>query len=241
MQRAVDWVAQSAGVKRALIAALAGAISVLAFAPLHLWPVLFASFGLLVWLLDGCYANGTGLGPRLKCASLTGFWFGFGYFLTGFYWIAEAFLVEPWRHGWLIPLVMTAMPGGMALFYAAAAALAMLLWRPGPARVFALAIALALAEYARGHVLTGLPWNLIGYGLTANLPTMQLAALVGIYALSLVAVLLFASPFAIWAPSGSGLARRNASMLLTLALLIAYLARLRLGRPAPGGCRFRHH
>ena len=241
MQRAVDWVAQSAGVKRALIAALAGAISVLAFAPLHLWPVLFASFGLLVWLLDGCYAHGTGLGPRLKCASLTGFWFGFGYFLTGFYWIAEAFLVEPWRHGWLIPLVMTAMPGGMALFYAAAAALAMLLWRPGPARVFALAIALALAEYARGHVLTGLPWNLIGYGLTANLPMMQLAALVGIYALSLVAVLLFASPFAIWAPSGSGLARRNASMLLTLALLVAYLARLRLGRPAPGGCRFRHH
>jgi apolipoprotein N-acyltransferase len=224
MQRAVDWVAQSAGVKRALIAALAGAISVLAFAPLHLWPVLFASFGLLVWLLDGCYALGTGLGPRLKCASLTGFWFGFGYFLTGFYWIAEAFLVEPWRHGWLIPLVMTAMPGGMALFYAAAAAQAMLLWRPGPARVFALAIAVALAEYARGHVLTGLPWNLIGYGLTANLPTMQLAALVGIYALSLVAVLLFASPFAIWALSGSGLARRNASMLLTLVLLIAYLA-----------------
>jgi apolipoprotein N-acyltransferase len=224
MQRAVDWVAQSAGAKRALIAALAGAISVLAFAPLHLWPVLFASFGLLVWLLDGCYATGTGLRPRLKCASLTGFWFGFGYFLTGFYWIAEAFLVEPWRHGWLIPLVMTAMPGGMALFYAAAAALAMLLWRPGPARVFALAIALALAEYARGHVLTGLPWNLIGYGLTAGLPAMQLAALVGIYALSLVAVLLFASPFAIWAPAGSGLARRNASMLLTLVLLVAYLA-----------------
>jgi apolipoprotein N-acyltransferase len=224
MQRAVDWVAQSAGAKRALIAVFAGAISVLAFAPLHLWPVLFLSFGLLVWLLDGCYANGSELGARIKCASLTGFWFGFGYFLTGFYWIAEAFLVEPWRHGWLIPFVMTAMPGGMALFYAAAAALAMLLWRPGPARVFALAIGLALAEYARGHVLTGLPWNLIGYGLTASLPMMQLAALVGVYALSLVAVLLFASPLAIWAPSSSGLGRRNASMLLTLALLVAYLA-----------------
>ena len=52
---------------------------------------------------------------------------------------------------------MTALPAGMALFFAAASALAMLMWRPGIGRVFALAIAFGLAEYARGHVLTGLP------------------------------------------------------------------------------------
>ena len=57
------------------------------------------------------------LASGCRCAALTGFWFGFGYFLTGLYWIAEAFLVEPWRHGWLIPFVMTALPGSMALFY----------------------------------------------------------------------------------------------------------------------------
>ena len=84
---------------------------------------------------------------------------------------------------------MTAMPGGMALCFAAAAALAMALWLPGAGRVFALAIALGLAEYARGHVLTGLPWNLIGYGVLATLPLMQIAALLGVYALSLLAVL----------------------------------------------------
>ncbi len=100
---------------------------------------------------------------------------------------------------------MTAMPGGMALFFAAAGALAMLLWQPGAGRVFALAIAFGLAEYARGHVLTGLPWNLVGYGLLATLPLMQLAALFGVYALSLLAVLLFASPLAIFAPRGSRL------------------------------------
>ena len=123
------------------------------------------------------------LGTRLRCATLIGFWFGFGYFLTGLYWIAEAFLVEPWRHGWLIPFVMTALPAAWRLFFAAAAALAMMLWRPGAARVFALAIAFGLAEYARGHVLTGLPWNLVGYGLAATLPMMQAAAIFGVYAL----------------------------------------------------------
>jgi apolipoprotein N-acyltransferase len=199
---------------------LLGAASVLAFAPIHAWPVLFLTFGGIVWLLDGCHAAHEALWPRLKCAGLIGFWFGFGYFLAGFYWIAEAFLVEPWRHGWLIPFVMTAMPGGMALFFAAACALAMWLWRPGAGRVFALAVALGLAEFARGHVLTGLPWNLIGYGLLATLPLMQLAALFGVYALSLLAVLLFASPAAMFAPSGSGLEGRKGTAALAGLLLL---------------------
>ena len=246
VQRAADWVAHLTGARRAGLAGFAGAISVLAFAPLHIWLVLFVSFGLLVWLLDGCYASHAPLGPRLKCAGLIGFWFGFGYFLTGLYWTAEAFLVEPWRHGWLIPFVMTFLPGGMALFFVAAAALAMLLWRPGAARIFALAIAFGLAEFARGHVLTGLPWNLIGYGLAANASMMQLASIFGVYALSLLAVLLFASPFAIWAPEGSGLAHRKGAGLLTLGLLVAFLVgavwgerRLAAGRPANTELRLR--
>jgi apolipoprotein N-acyltransferase len=192
MELAATWVASLRGARRAFFGVLLGAASMLAFAPVHAWPVLFLTLGALVWLLDGCHAHRESLSERLKCASLIGFWFGLGYFLAGLYWIAEAFLVEPWRHGWLLPFVMTALPGGMALFFAAASALAMLFWLPGAGRVFALAIALGLAEFARGHVLTGLPWNLISYGLLGTLPLMQLAALFGVYALSLLAVLLFA-------------------------------------------------
>ncbi len=220
-ERTATWVAQVTGVRRAVLAALAGTLSVLAFAPVHAWPVLFVTFAVLLWLLDGCYAACPALRARLLCAGCTGFWFGFGYFFAGLYWIAEAFLVEPWRHAWLIPFVMTAMPGGMALFFAAGAALAMLLWQPGAARVFALAIAFGLAEFARGHVLTGLPWNLVGYALLGNGPMLQLAALFGVYALSLLAVLFFASPAAIFAPQGSGLSGGKSAALLTCALLLA--------------------
>jgi apolipoprotein N-acyltransferase len=220
MTRAATWVAGVQGARRALFAICLGAISVLGFAPVYAWPVLFVSFGALVWLLDGCHTAHSGLGERLKCASLIGFWFGFGYFLTGLYWIAEAFLVEPWRHGWLIPFVMTAMPGGMALFFAAATALAMVLWLPGAGRVFALAIAFGLAEYARGHVLTGLPWNLVGYGLLGPASMMQLASLFGVYALNLLAVLLFASPAAIAAPEGSNLSGGSGGVALAALLLL---------------------
>jgi apolipoprotein N-acyltransferase len=245
-ERAATWVAGLKGARRAVFAVLLGALSVVAFAPVHAWPVLFLTFGALVWLLDGCQAQHESLSHRLKCAGLVGFWFGFGYFLAGFYWIAEAFLVEPWRHGWLLPFVMTAMPGGMALFFAAACALAMPFWLPGPGRVFALAIALGLAEFARGHVLTGLPWNLIGYGLLGTLPLMQLAALFGVYALSLLAVLLFASPAAIFAPSGSRLGGRKGTAalasLLVLLLGLGYVwgeRRLAAAEEASTGLRLR--
>jgi apolipoprotein N-acyltransferase len=213
-----SWVGRLRGARRALLAVFLGAFSVLAFAPVHAWPVLFVTFGGVVWLLDGCHEAHAELGARIRCAALIGFWFGFGFFLAGLYWVAEAFLVEPWRHGWLIPFVMTAMPAGMALFFAAAAALAMAMWRPGAARVFALAIAFGLAEYARGHVFTGLPWNLLGYGLLANGPLMQLSALFGVYALSLVGVLLFAMPAAIW---GVDRGPNKGTAVLVAVLLVA--------------------
>ena len=221
MTRAATWVASLSWWRRAIFAVLLGAMSVLAFAPFHLWPVLFLTFGPLVWLLDGCYRDHTSLAPRLKCASLVGFWFGFGYFLAGLYWVAEAFLVEPWRHGWLIPFVMTALPAGMALFFVAALALAMLMWRPGTGRAFALAIAFGLTEYARGHVLTGFPWNLVGYAPLGSGGMMQLASLFGVYALSLLAVLLFVSPAAIFAPAGSPDAGSRGTILLAGVLFIA--------------------
>ena len=207
------------GPKRAVLSSLLGVVSVLAFAPIHFWPVLFVSFGGLVWLLDGCHGSHDTLKDRLKCAGLTGFCFGFGFFLAGLYWVAEAFLVEPWRHGWLIPFVMAALSGGMALFFAAAAALAMMLWRRGPARILALAIAFGLAEFARGHVLTGLPWNLIGYGLLADGPLMQLASVFGVYSLSLLAVVLFASPAGALQPSGTRSRGTVVLAGLSLALL----------------------
>jgi apolipoprotein N-acyltransferase len=220
MTAIATWVASLTGWGRALLAVALGALSVLAFAPLHLWPMMFLTFGPLVWLLDGCHHDHRELAPRLKCAALVGFWFGFGYFLGGLYWVAEAFLVEPWRHGWLIPFVMTALPGGMALFFAAASVLAMVMWWPGAGRAFALAIAFGLAEYARGHVLTGLPWNLVAYSILGGEAMMQIASLFGVYALSLLAVLLFASPAAVVAPRDSGLAGGKGAIGLATSLLL---------------------
>ncbi len=70
----------SFGWRRAAIAFAAGALSVLAMAPFSFWPVLFLTLPVAVWLIDGAGADKLGGWPA---AALSGWWFGFGYFLAG--------------------------------------------------------------------------------------------------------------------------------------------------------------
>jgi len=200
LANAVQAIASLTGWRNALVALAAGATSVLALAPFFFWPVLFITFPLLVWLIDGCCAGEPKVRARMLKAARIGWFFGFGYFLAGLYWIGNSFLVEADRFAWLLPLAVTALPAGLAAFFALGTALAGFLWRPGLARLAALTLGLGLGEWARGHVLTGLPWNTIGYALTANEAMMQWASLFGVYGLSYIAVAIFCAPAAILGP-----------------------------------------
>ena len=204
MQRFALALSGLTGWRRMGTAFLAGAVSVASMAPLHLWPVLLVTFPVFVWLLDGCYAD-DGISRRsLLAAAGTGWAFGFGFFLAGLYWIGQAFLVEAEIFAWLMPFAVILMPAGLALFFALAAAMAGPLWRPGPARVIALAAAIAISEWLRGNILTGFPWNAPGYALTASDAMMQWASVFGVYSLNLLAVLIFAAPASAWGPGLAG-------------------------------------
>jgi apolipoprotein N-acyltransferase len=75
--------------------------------------------------------------------------------------------------------------------------LARLIWPRGAARLFAFAAAMSFAEWLRGHLFTGFPWNLFGMSLGGNLLTAQLASVVGTYGLTIVAILIFSAPAAL--------------------------------------------
>ena len=76
-------------------------------------------------------------------------------------------------------------------------ALARLLWTRGPLRILALAAALTVTEWLRGHLFTGFPWNAFGYALTTPLALAQGAALVGAWGMTFLAVAIFAAPAAL--------------------------------------------
>ncbi len=181
------------GWRRAGVLVLAGMASVPAFAPVFLWPILFFTLPVVVWAITPPEPE-TATRDVLFRAFKDGWWFGFGYFFAGLFWVGEAFLVEADVFGWLLPFAVTLLPAGLALFFGAAAAVTRARWRPGPAGLLTMAIVFAAAEWLRGHILTGFPWNILGYALTATDVQMQTAGLIGIYGLTLWAVLIFASP-----------------------------------------------
>src|SRR5262249_24682755 len=86
-----------------------------------------------------------------------------------------------------------------------------------------------LLEWWRGWVLTGFPWNLVGYSWAFSDAMNQFAALTGIWGLSLVTVIAAAMPAMLvdWAGRTSGAAappRRPAALgciAVSLALLVA--------------------
>ena len=113
------------GWKRAAIALVAGALSALAMAPFNAWPVLFLTFPVMIWLIDGA---GAGRWRGVPAAAMSGFWFGLGYFIPGLYWIGNAFLVDAATFAWLMPFAVLGLPAYLALFPAFGFALARLIW-----------------------------------------------------------------------------------------------------------------
>ncbi|HZO45832.1 MAG TPA: apolipoprotein N-acyltransferase [Xanthobacteraceae bacterium] len=203
------------GWRRALFALLAGAITTFALPPFNIWPLPFLTFPVLVWLIDGSAAGR--LGGALAAAA-AGWWFGFGYFVTGIYWVGHAFLVDAKTFGWLLPFAVIALPAGLALFTALGAALARMLWMRGAMRVVALAVALTAAEWLRGHVLTGFPWNTFGYAFATPPALAQAASLIGIWGLTFIAVAVYAAP-AVLADDPADTRRRWLAPALAVVLI----------------------
>ena len=205
------------GWRRVLIAFAAGAATTLALPPFNVWPLPFLTFPVLVWLIDGAAAGRLG---GMMAAAGTGWWFGFGYFLAGIYWVGHAFLVDAKTFGWLLPFAVIALPAGLALFTALGTALARMLWARGAMRVVALAVALTVAEWLRGHLLTGFPWNTFGYALTTPIALAQAASLIGIWGLTFIAVAAYAAP-AVLADDPADTRRRWLAPALAVVVIAA--------------------
>ena len=204
------------GWKRAAIALLAGALSVLAMAPFNAWPVLFLTFPVMVWLTDGA---GAGRWRGVPAAALAGWWFGLGYFVFGLYWIGYAFLVDASTFAWLLPFAILGLPAYLALFTAFGFALARLIWTRDASRVLALAASLTIAEWLRGQALTGFPWNAFGYALSEPLALAQTASLIGLWGMTFLTVAIFASPAVLIDGSSRGRKPWTAPVAAILALM----------------------
>lgn len=173
------------GVRRHLACFLLGSALALAQAPTGLFYIPLLVLPGIVWL--GMTA------PTRGSAVFAGWLAGLGYFALGLVWLVEPFLVDAAETGWMAPFALFLMSAGLALFWATAFGLAYTAGETHRQRVLALAVLLTLAEFARSHLFTGFPWNLIAYG-WMDTPVAQLLSLVGPHGLGLLTVLLAVLP-----------------------------------------------
>jgi apolipoprotein N-acyltransferase len=214
-----------------------GVASVFGFAPFYLFP-------LAVLALAGLYFLVRDATPRE--AFLRGWLFGLGWFLAGVSWVYVS------MHdvgGLALPVA-----GAIAFLFAAFLGLfpALSVWLaarwpcPRAVRVLVLLPAFwALQEWLRGWLLTGFPWQAIGYSQVPYGPLAGWAPVLGVYGVSWLAAL-SAGALALWRPwplafvamlwaGGLGLARvdwtQPAGAPVTVSLLQGNIAQEMKFRP----------
>ncbi len=189
-----------------------GGLGNLAFAPFFILPLLPLCWG-------GLYLVARHRRPLPAAAA--GFWFGLGHFAFGLSWIAEAYRMRPDIPDWLGPPSVL----GLAVYLACYPALATGLfatWRryrpAGGADLLIFAGLWALAEYLRGILLSGFPWNPLAASLAFSALTLQPLALLGSSATGLVLMLWALLPAEALMPTSP--AGRRARMWLWLLFAV---------------------
>ncbi len=166
-------------------ALLLGLLSVLAFAPMGGFPLIFLTLGGLYVLLEKA-TSGTHTTLR---GALIGFAFGLGLFLGGVSWVYVSLSTFGGLPAPLAGLSTFLFCAFLALYPALTGAL---LVRFAPAagwqRPVFFAALWTLCEWLRGWLLTGFPWLAVGYAQTPPSPLAGYAPLLGVYGVSWISV-----------------------------------------------------
>ncbi len=180
--RLADGCRRLTGWRRNLAAIGAGCLASIALPPADILPLLWIAFPILIWLLDGVQTR--------KGAFWVGWLFGFGYLAFSLYWLTFALFVAIDQYWWAVPFASSGLAFGLSIYWGIGTWLASYVPRERPlARVLTLVAAWSVAEWVRGHALTGFPWNLPGYAWTEFPWLIQIAAWIGVYGVTVLVVL----------------------------------------------------
>ena len=183
------------GFKRNALAFFAGALLTLALPPFNFFAVGFVSFPILLLLIEGAVPGPNARGAlRLYPAAVVGWFFGFGYFVAGLWWLGNAVIAESWEFAWALPLAVFGLPAGLGFFFAGSAMLARSVWGRGVGAAAALAVGFGIGEWLRGILFTGFPWNSLGLTIMPAPLFMQATSVFGITGMNALAVLAFSLP-----------------------------------------------
>ncbi len=171
-----------------LVPFLCGLFSTLSLPPYNFFYLNFISLPILLLFY-------LGLEIRKSLSSFVYGWiFGFAYFFSSIYWIANSLTVEEIFKP-LIPFAVTIIPLFLGIFYGISFFI-FSYFKPKKKieNIFLFSLIFSFIEYLRGHVLGGFPWNLISFSLVEINQFIQILSYVGTYSFNLIVLTIFLVP-----------------------------------------------
>ena len=165
-----------------------------AFTSLSLPPYNFLLLNFLTFSLFFIYIYKKKESSKKHKGFLYGWFFGFGYFLTNIYWITISLTFDQ-NFVFLIPLAAILIPAFLAIFYGFASYCFFQISIKKPlSNLLLFSLLFGTAEFIRGNILTGFPWNLIAYSFSNNLEIIQVISIIGVYAFNVLCISFFSIP-----------------------------------------------
>ena len=131
--------------------------------------------------------------PYLRNLFFIGYFFGIGFFLSGTYWISYSLTFDE-NLNFLIPFSITLIPLFLGLFFGFVSLSSGPFLRNNYSSFFLFCSIFSLADYLRGTILSGFPWNLWSYSWSWLIEIIQVLNPIGLYAFNSISILFFCSP-----------------------------------------------
>lgn len=178
-------------IKNNLISFCLGVLLVLGLAPFNLFIFLPISLSIFFAIIEK--------NSDLKQVFFRSFFYCFGFFVFGVYWICNSLLIDVAKYAWLIPFAITLIPALMAIYFAIFVYIYKLLITRFSIsftykKIIIFSLCFLIFDIVRSNLFTGFSWNLLGYAWLFNLKMAQSASLLGVYGMTLFACLISLAP-----------------------------------------------
>ena len=142
-------------------------------APVYLWPFTIIGYAILT--------NQLLKTQGVKQAAVQTFIFFLGFHVCGLYWVSQSLFVDFSTWWWALPFAFVGLPVACALFPTVFVSIAS---KSPLFKIYAIGVALGLADMARGVLFTGFPWNFPIHGFVNNGIMMSILPYIGFYVLN---------------------------------------------------------
>ena len=131
--------------------------------------------------------------PFRKNLFFMGLGFGFGFYLSGIFWIAYSLTFDA-SFKILIPFALILIPLFLGFFIGLTTLIVGQYLSYNFSSILLFSGTFALSDYVRGKILSGFPWNIWGYSWSWFTEILQILNVIGLYAFNLLTITIFTIP-----------------------------------------------